>query len=148
MINYILTNLWALWAVVAVLLLVAELSTAGFYLICFAVGAVAAAIGALFCGFAWQLALFIVFSVFSIFKIRPFALKYLHKDEANRPSNADALMGRTGTVSEPIQQGGYGRVVIGGEDWKAVSSDESAIPQGAGVRVVGRESIIVTVEKI
>lgn len=56
-------------------------------------------------------------------------------------------MGRIGRVSEAIEQGGYGRVAIDGDDWKAVSADGSYIPLGQNVRVVGRESIIITVEK-
>lgn len=148
MITHILTYLWLLWAAAAVLFLVVELTTGGFYLMCFSVGAVGAAIGALFGGFALQMVLFIVISALSVFTVRPLAIKYLHGDKEARLSNADALLGRTGIVSEPIKQGGYGRVAIYGEDWKAVSADGSAIPQGDRVKVVGRESIIITVEKL
>lgn len=148
MINYILANLWSFWAVVAVVFLAVELTSGGFYLVCFSVGAVAAAIGALFGGFAFQLVMFILFSAVSLFTVRPFALKYLHRDSDNRPSNADALLGRVGIVSEPIKQGGYGRVAIDGDDWKAVSSDGLAIQRGDRVKVTGRESIIITVEKL
>lgn len=147
MIDYILTNIWLIWAAATVILLVVELTTGGFFIMCFSVGAVAAAIGTLFGDVALQLILFIVFSTMSIFTIRPFALKYLHKNSDNRPCNVDALLGRIGIVSEPIKQGGYGRVAIDGDDWKAVSADGSAIPQGDRVKVVGRESIIITVEK-
>lgn len=148
MIDYITTNLWLIWAAVAVVFLVVELTTGDFFIMCFSVGAVAAAIGALFGGLTFQLVLFIVFSALNLFTVRPFALKYLHKNSDNRPSNADALLGRIGIVSEPIKQGGYGRVAIDGDDWKAVSTDGSAIPLGDSVKVVGRKSIIITVEKL
>ena len=42
----------------------------------------------------------------------------------------------------------YLHKAIDGDDWKAVSADGSAIAQGTPVRVVGRESIIITVETI
>ena len=83
----------------------------------------------------------------SIFFVRPKLAKLLHGKRRERLSNADALMGRIGRVSEAIEQGGYGRVAIDGDDWKAVSADGSYMPLGQNVRVVGRESIIITVEK-
>ena len=56
-------------------------------------------------------------------------------------------MGRIGRVSQTIVEGGHGRVAIDGDDWKAVSADGTAIGQDEKVRVVGRESIILTVER-
>jgi len=75
-------------------------------------------------------------------------VKRLHASGEERPSNADALMGREGIVSEKIEERGYGRVKIDGDDWKSVSADGEAIREGARVRVVGRESIILTVEEV
>jgi membrane protein implicated in regulation of membrane protease activity len=56
------------------------------------------------------------------------------------------MVGKEGRVSEDIIAGGYGRVAIDGDDWKARSIDGSAIAQGARVRVVKMDSIIATVE--
>ena len=75
-------------------------------------------------------------------------LKFLHKNEVNRASNADALIGRIGKVSEGIKENGYGRVALDGDDWKAVSSDGKEITKGENVKIVGRESIIITVEPV
>lgn len=145
--EYLLANLWQVWAAIAIVCLIIELSTGGFFVICFSVGAIAAAIGSLFGDFVLQLTLFAVFSLISIFTVRPFAIKYLHKDEDHRLSNADALIGRIGTVSQRIEADGYGRVAIDGDDWKAETIDGSSANVGEKVRVVGRESIIIKVEK-
>ena len=51
-------------------------------------------------------------------------------------------------MSEAIAKGGSGRVAIDGDDWKAVSADGMAIGKGEKVKVVGRESIIITVERV
>lgn len=148
MIEYFAANLWQMWALVALLCLILELTNGDFYVMCFAIGAVCTAlISAFGLGFYGQLLAFAVFSVLCIFFVRPFALKYLHANHKERPSNADALMGRIGRVSEPIAQGGHGRVAIDGDDWKAVSADGQAMEAGQRVKVVGRESIIITVEK-
>ena len=61
-------------------------------------------------------------------------------------SNADAIIGRRGRVVETIEAGGYGRVAIDGDVWKAVSNGQEAVAVGSFVRVVGRESTIITVE--
>ena len=148
MIDYIAANLWQLWVLVTVVCLILELTSGDFFIMCFAIGAVVTAIAAaLGLGFYGQLAVFVVASVLSIFFVRPKLCKLLHGKRHERPSNADALMGRIGRVSEAIEQDGYGRVAIDGDDWKAVSADGSYMPLGQNVRVVGRESIIITVEK-
>ena len=148
MIDYFAANLWQLWALVVIVSLLLELTSGDFFIICFAIGALVTAVAALGLGFYGQLAVFAVVSVLSIFFIRPRLVKALHGKRRERLSNADALMGRIGRVSEAIEQGGYGRVAIDGDDWKAVSADGGYIPLGQNVRVVGRESIIITVEKV
>ena len=148
MIDYFAANLWQLWALVVIVSLLLELTSGDFFIMCFAIGALVTAVAAaLGLGFYGQLAVFAVVSVLSIFFIRPRLVKALHGKRRERLSNADALTGRIGRVSEAIERGGYGRVAIDGDDWKAVSADGSYVPLGQNVRVVGRESIILTVEK-
>ena len=147
MVEYFLANMWQVWAIVAVLCLILELSSGDFFVICFSIGAVFAVIGAAIgLNVYWQLALFAVFSLLSVAFVRPVALRYLHKNEPNKPSNADALLGRTGRVTEAIQAGANGYVQIDGDQWRAVSHAD--IPAGTTVRVVGRESTIITVETL
>lgn len=149
MIEYLSANIWQAWIVVAVLCLIAELSTGGFFVICFAIGGLAAAIFSLFGGIYLQLAVFVLVSVVSIFMVRPFALKYLHFGKDHVVSNADAIIGRIGRVSQTITRGDYGRVAIDGDDWKAQSSAATEdIPEGSSVKVVARESIIIDVTPI
>jgi membrane protein implicated in regulation of membrane protease activity len=146
MIDYFLQNMWQAWAVVAVICLILELTSGDFFIICFSIGGIIAAIGAaLGLNIYWQLAIFAVFSLVAIFTVRPVALRWLHKNEPNKQSNADALIGRKGRVTEAIKQGGSGYVQIDGDLWKAVS--DSDIEEGASVTVIGRESTIITVEK-
>ena len=95
MIDYIMQNLWQMWAVVAVICLILELTAGDFFIICFAIGAVGAAIdaGLLGNGIYAQLFVFVVITLLSLFYVRPFAKRYLHKGEDKRISNADALLG-------------------------------------------------------
>ena len=148
MAGYIAENMWLLWTVVAVLCLILEVATGTFYILCFAAGAafsIAAAAAGLH--FYVQVLAFALFSTLSIFSIRPLVVKYLHKGEENRPSNAEAIIGRRGTVTETVAVGGSGYVKIDGDEWKAVSMDGEEIGKGAAVVVVSMESIVVTVAK-
>ena len=147
MIEYFLQNMWQVWAVIAIACLILELSSGDFFIICFSIGAVFAIISAV-CGLSiyWQIFIFAIFSLLGVIFVRPVALRYLHKNDPNRVSNADALLGRTGKVTEAIKAGADGYVKIDGDMWKAVSTAD--IPVGTTVRVVGRESTIVTVETL
>ncbi|ATV30870.1 NfeD family protein [Prevotella intermedia] len=148
MIQYFLENLWLAWLLVSLLCLVLELTNGDFFIMCFAIGGVAAAIVSAFSdSFTLQVIVFAVVSALSIFFVRPFALKYLHKNKDNRVSNADAIIGRTGKVTEPIAANGHGRVKVDGDSWKAVTANNLAIEEGTTVRIVALNSIIVTVER-
>jgi len=147
MIEYLAQHLWQMWAVIAVVCLILELTAGDFFIICFSIGAVFAVITAAVGGGIYlQLLMFAVFTLISLFWVRPFAQRYLHKGEDNRVSNADALLGRQGRVVEAVKADGFGRVQIDGDIWKAVTNETADIPEGSNVRVVGRESTIITVE--
>ena len=144
--DYILSNMWQMWAALAVVCLILELTAGDFFIMCFSVGAVFAAVTAAvgLNGYV-QLVVFAALTLVSLFWVRPFAKRYLHKGEDTRVSNADALIGRQGRVVETIKAGGYGRVQIDGDIWKAIANSDIDIPEGGNVRVVGRESTIITV---
>ena len=79
--------------------------------------------------------------------VRPIALRYFHRGEDKRESNAEALIGRIGLVTDAIPANGYGRVKIDGDSWKAKSGNREAIEAGKHARVMKLESIIATVEE-
>lgn len=148
MIEYLLANMWQVWAVLAVLGLILELTSGDFFIMCLAIGATGAAITAPFANLYWQIGVFAIVSLFSLFQVRPFVLRYLHNNEEKRVSNADALLGRKGRVSETIPAGGFGYVAIDGDQWRAVAANDEEIAEGTRVKIVSRESTIVTVEQL
>lgn len=148
MIEYLLANMWQVWAVLAVLGLILELTSGDFFIMCLAIGAAGAAIMAPFANLYWQIGVFAIVSLFSLFQVRPFVLRYLHNNEEKRVSNADALLGRKGRVSETIPAGGFGYVAIDGDQWRAVAVNDEEIVEGTRVKIVSRESTIVTVEQL
>ena len=149
MIEYFTSNQWLIWVIISIVCLILELSSGDFFILCFAIGAAVAAIVA-GCGLSltWQIIVFAVISILSLLLVRPALIKKLHKPHRERLSNAEAMIGQEGRVSEPIEAGGFGRVAIDGDDWKALSADGSAIAKDTRVRVIKMDSIIVTVEPI
>ena len=149
MLEYITSNFWLFWLIIAVVCLILELSSGDFFVTCFAMGGLCALVASLLGTPFWvQVVVFAICSVLSIWFIRPKLLKSLHAGGEDRPSNADALLGREGTVVEPIVQNGSGYVKIDGDVWKAVTQDGSPVAKGEQVRVVSMESIVVIVVKI
>ena len=147
MVEYIVQTMWLVWILISLLSLILELTSGDFFVICFAIGGIGAALFSLFIdSLTAQIIIFAVLSVFSIIFIRPLALKYFHKNEDKRLSNADALIGRMGKITEAIEPNGYGRVQIDGDYWKAKSHDGSPIELGKEVRIKTLDSTIVTVE--
>ena len=140
-------ELYQIWLIAAIVLVIIELLTAGFGVICFAIGALFSALVAYFTpNILWQLLTFAVVSLLAFFFLRPVFIKFLDKKTKDVKTNADALIGRVGIVSEIIDTDkNTGRVAIDGDDWKAVSADGSVINKGEKVKIVSRDSIILTV---
>ncbi|GIU83869.1 MAG: membrane protein [Acidimicrobiales bacterium] len=128
-----------LWLVAAAAFLAGEMFTPGsFYLLPFAGGAAVAALLA-FVGAstALQWAGFVVVSIAAFFSLRPLARKL----DAELPAEgvgAKRLIGELGKVVQPIPPGpdGVGRVRVESEEWRATSSDGSAIDVDTPVRVL------------
>lgn len=139
---------YQIWLIVAIILVIVEICTAAFGSICFAIGAAFSALAAgLGLGLTWQIIIFVVVSLLTFIFLRPVAMRFLNRKSKDVKTNADALVGRKGIVSERIDAVQHtGRVAIDGDDWKAVSVDGSAIEKGAEVEIVKRDSIILTVK--
>lgn len=149
MIDYIIENYWLLWTAIAMLCLCLEMTSGDFFLTCIAVGAAVSALSCIISVPLWvQVIIFALTSILSIYFIRPHLVSLIHSGEDKRLSNTDALIDRIGVVSETIQAGGFGRVQIDGDDWKAQSPDDDAIEKGMKVKVIGRDSIILNVESV
>ena len=148
MIDYFVGNMWLVWLIVSIGLLLLELTSGDFYVICFAFGAVASIVGAAIGLPLWaQVLIWAVCSVLCLYFVRPSLVRRLHGKENERKSNVDALVGRQGIVIDTIAAGGFGYVKIDGDEWRSVSADGQEIPVGTTVQVVSRDSIILTVSE-
>ena len=139
---------WHYWLIGAFILCILEMFTGDFVLLGFGVaaggGSIAASLGA---ERAVQLEVFAAVSVLFIFGIRPFAKRHLYRSSDPRKTNTEALIGRPGTVVDPIPGGhAAGRVKLGAEEWRALSSHGGEIAPGTAITVAGIDgaTLIVT----
>lgn len=112
------------WLALLIILVVVELATVGLFTIWFAAGALAAEVVAWFNAPIWlQIVVFIVVSVLMLIYTRPFAMKYINKDQVK--TNVDSMIGRQAVVTKPIDNvKGEGQVVIQGMEWTARSEQD------------------------
>jgi membrane protein implicated in regulation of membrane protease activity len=157
----VFSHSWAIWVIVAVLCGILEILLPSFFFIFASVGSLGAALISLQFNTAFQLLGFSFVLIISLLFIRPkFLGKFysanlsaseLKSNEvaATRlmPSRAGVLIGKSGTVSEPIDPLiGNGRVFIEGEDWAAIS--DRSISAGKAITVVGADGIVLSVKEI
>lgn len=139
---------WHIWTIFALILFILEIFTPGFLLASFGIGclfsALAAGVGL---SVKLQVVGFIVGTLVAFFGVRPFFTKFCYRASCGVKTNVDALVGKTGRVTEEINQElDSGRVLVGGDDWKAISVDGDIINKGTMVEVVRIEGIRVFVK--
>lgn len=143
-------EIWHMWVIAALILVVVEIFTTGFAVICLAIGALAAAVDATCGGGAeGQLIWFAAATLLAFVFVRPLLVKAFRKSGGReRLSGVDALKGREAIVSEHISASdNTGRVAVDGDDWKAVSVDGADIGKGEKVTIESVDSVVLTVRK-
>lgn len=142
--------LWHLWIIAAIVLFIVEMLIPAFVLASLGAGCLVSSLAAaLHLGMAAQIATFSAGTLVSFFGIRPFVMKYCYKASPGVRTNVDALVGKHGRVTEDIDDiSGSGRVLVGGDDWKAVAPGEGAIGKNAKVEIVGVEGVKLHVKRI
>jgi len=117
----------------------AEIFIAGtFFMLPFAAGALAASVAAFAgAGIAVQWILFLVVSIVGAVALIPLRRR-LDADGTSDGIGARRLIGAEAVLLQGISAGptGVGEARIGREEWRAESSDRSAIVEGTAVRVV------------
>lgn len=143
-------KVWLLWMILGAIFLVAEMLTAGFFILWFGIGAIVAGFIALLgFGHAWQLVAFIVVSGVLFAVSRRFAERV---SDAQPPGiGADRFVAQNGIVIEEISNtADTGRVRTGSEEWRAKSADGSVIPKETEIEVIkvkGTHLIVQTLKK-
>ena len=143
-------EIWHIWVIIAVILFILEIFTPSFLCGSIAVGCIFAGIISAFdCGIKIQLIAFAIGTLIAFFGIRPFMLKYFHKKSDKIKTNTEALIGKTGRVTEAINSSkNEGRIIVEGEDWKAETENDEIVNIGEKVEILKVNSTILIVKPI
>ncbi len=137
--------IWLIWLIIAVVLLIAEMTTFTFYLLWLGIGAIGGTIVAAIAPDAWLLQIIVAgfIAVVLTFTTKPLTSRIQGKRGFQDP--IDDLVGREGEVVEDIEAGAMGIVKVGTETWSATA--DSPIAKGERVIVEQRGTTVMHVSK-
>lgn len=137
--------MWVFWLIVAGALFVVEMITFTFYLLWLSIGALVAGLLSLLVPEAilFQVVLGSLVALGLTLFTKPLVAR-IRSSRGFKDVGTD-IVGRQGVVIEPIEQGRYGQVKIGGDTWSA--SSVQSLAKDEVVRVVKRGNTIIEVER-
>ena len=133
------------WIILAIVFLIGELLTGGFYLLSIGIGALAAAVlNYLQYSITIQIIVFILITLIFVLISRPL-YKKLNRNTVDKKSNTERLIGLKAKVTEDIGSDKIGTINVNGEIWKAISDEE--ISKGEEVEITEIEGVKLKVKK-
>lgn len=125
------------WVILAVILVVGEIFTIGFFLLPFGVGAAVTAAAAWFgLGVVGQWIVFLIVSIPALLLLKRFADRVTQGREMLNVAS-DRAVGQTGVIVKEVQPyGGGGEVRVGTEVWRAEPDPQERIPLDTLVEVL------------
>ena len=140
-------KLWLIWFAVAILFVIGEIFTSGFFLLWFGIGAAVTGVLALLgVGPIIQLAVFVVLSGILFASTR----KLADRITGTQPPGigADRFVNKPGIVIVEINPNeNTGRVRVDYDEWRAESESGDVIPKGTPIFVTGIEGTHLMVQK-
>lgn len=134
------------WIVLAIIFLIGELMTGGFYLLSIGIGAIAAAIlNYLQYSITTQIIAFILITLIFILISRPLYRK-LNQNTVDKKSNTERLIGLKAKATDDIDSHKIGTINVNGEIWKAISNE--MISKGEEVEIIDIEGVKLKVKKL
>jgi membrane protein implicated in regulation of membrane protease activity len=138
-------DLWAIWLVVGIVLIIAEMATLSFYLLWLGLGAIAAAIVAMLIpdSFVLQVLVSVVVALGLTLYTKPITQRM--RNSKGFTDVIYQLVGQKGIVIEGIPIDGLGVVKVGNETWSANAEEPLAI--GTPIIVIQSHNTILQVQK-
>lgn len=136
---------WAIWLIAGGVLIILEMATLTFYLLWLGLGAVAAALVAIALPdlFVVQALSGALAALLLTAYTKPLTRRFRHSKGFK--DAIDDLVGKSGVVLEPIEDGAPGIVKVGAETWSA--SSKQSLHKDEKVRVVARGTTVLEVTR-
>jgi membrane protein implicated in regulation of membrane protease activity len=140
-------SVWIIWFVIAIVCIILEIFTPGFFLLSFGIGALLS--GLISFGISnliLQVIVFIITSFLVFLWLRKYSKKMFSSDTDK--TNVYGLIGKSGIVTTKITENNRGYVKIGGEEWPAIpfSTEIKSIDEGTKVIIKALEGNKVLVD--
>lgn len=141
-------ELWVGWLIIAGLMFVLEILTAGFLVFWFGVAALLTMVLSLFVdSIVIQIIVFIVLSFILVIATKPLVSKYVLKGDMIK-TNVYTVIGKTAIVTVDIDIAkGTGQIKVGSDVWSAKSENGEKIATGAMVEILQVEGVKVIVRE-
>jgi membrane protein implicated in regulation of membrane protease activity len=140
---------WHVWMALGILFTIIEIMDPAFFFLSFAIGAIITGLLSFFPliggSIPIQIFFFALFSFIAFLLMRKLGKKILKHSGAE--TNVHALIGKTGVVTKQILPDAKGYVKIGGEEWSAVTQDNTEIEANQKVKILAIDGNKVIVEK-
>jgi len=140
---------WMVWVAIGVICMIIEIFTSGFLFMSFGIGAIITGLFSLipFIKLPFQILVFAIVTFLVFISMRKFSKKLI--SETSQETNIFALKAKTGIVTKEIPVDGRGYVKIEGEEWSAVSQNNTQIKKGVKVLIESVEGnkVMVLIKK-
>jgi membrane protein implicated in regulation of membrane protease activity len=141
---------WHIWLILGIIFIIIEIFDPAFFFLSLGIGAIATGLLALFPfvqRYIWlQILLFAIISFIAFLFMRKLGKRVLANPGAD--TNVYGLKGKIAHVTKAIPAEGKGYAKVGGEEWVAVSEDDSIIEEGSKVTIKDIEGNKLIVAKI
>lgn len=136
-----------MWIAIAIIAVIVEMMTTDLSSIWAALGGLIAMVVAIFVDKWWiQVVVFIIITLLGLVLVKPYIKRYVGRNEIR--TNSEALVGKTGVVTEAILDGNVGAVRVDGKEWSAIARNEEDINKDIKVEILAIEGVKLIVKKI
>ena len=136
---------WWLWVILGVVLLAAEMVSAGLFLIFFGIGGIVVGVLVRFHLIEATWMQWLAFSVVSLVSMALLRKPLQQRLKINVRKEVDTMVGERALASEEMAAGAIGKVELRGSTWQARNVGGSAVKSGQGCKVERVEGITLLV---
>lgn len=154
MAEFLTTYAWIIWLALILIFVIVEVATVDFTFLMLAVGSIGGFVFGLFGAPWWAQIIFAgILALLLIFFVRPWLHRVLRRGGDSAPTNVEALLGLSGTVTTAFVDGQGHVKLANGETWTArLSGTADDRPVDSGDRVVvtaieGATAVVVPTER-
>lgn len=141
--------MFLIWIIIGIALLIVEATTVSFISIFFAIGCfVASLVSLVIPSIGAQIVVMCMVSGIGTIFCRNILQKYFEVNKEIKPSTINAMLGKTGVVTNIITPDSMGLVKVEGEIWSATSIDSDTLIQGTNIEVVDIDGVKLIVKSI